>query len=147
MRTATEHGAEIMLNCRKEDVVARIMEATKGVGVAAVFDSIGAATFDQDLQALARDGTLVSYGNTSGNVPSFEITKLSPKNLKVMKPSVFGYISTHDNFIGYARDLFQFIKKNGANKTSREIYPLSEVAKAHADLEERRTSGKLLLKT
>jgi NADPH:quinone reductase-like Zn-dependent oxidoreductase len=90
MKLATENGADFMLNYSHDNVLQGVMEITKGEGVAAVFDSVGASTFEIGLQALSRDGTMVSYGNTSGSVPPFQITELSAKNLKLMRPSVFG---------------------------------------------------------
>lgn len=140
------HGAEFTLNYSHEDIVARVTEITDGVGVAAIFDSVGAATFDIGLQALARDGTMVSIGNTSGNIPPLQITALMQKNLRVMRPSVFGYLLTRDEFVGYAKELFDNVLKNKTDVMIYEVYPLAEVARAHTDLEGRKTAGKLLLK-
>jgi NADPH2:quinone reductase len=90
MKLATGNGADFILNYSNDNILERVMEITKGEGVAAVFDSVGASTFEIGIQALSRDGTMVSYGNTSGSVPPFQITELSAKNLKLMRPSVFG---------------------------------------------------------
>jgi NADPH:quinone reductase len=90
MKFATGNGADFILNYSNDNILERVMEITKGEGVAAVFDSVGASTFEIGIQALSRDGTMVSYGNTSGSVPPFQITELSAKNLKLMRPSVFG---------------------------------------------------------
>ena len=90
MKLATGNGADFILNYSNDNILERVMEITKGEGVAAVFDSVGASTFEIDIQALSRDGTMLSYGNTSGRVPPFQITKISAKNLKLIRPSVFG---------------------------------------------------------
>jgi NADPH2:quinone reductase len=90
MKLAAKNVANFMLNYSHDNFLERVMEITKGEGVAAVFDSVGASTFEIGIQALSQDGTMVSYGNTSGSVPPFQITELSAKNLKLMRPSVFG---------------------------------------------------------
>jgi NADPH2:quinone reductase len=66
---AAKNGAAYVVNNRSEDVVARVMEITGGVGVVAVFDGVGKATFDQSFGALKRHGTFVSFGSVSGAVP------------------------------------------------------------------------------
>lgn len=70
----------------------RVLEITEKKGVAAVFDGVGASTFEGDLEVLARKGTLVSFGNASGAVPPLAISRLAPKNLKVLRPQLYGYI-------------------------------------------------------
>jgi NADPH:quinone reductase-like Zn-dependent oxidoreductase len=60
---------------------------------------------------------------------------------------LFNYIVTREEFETYTKELYeQFILKDGMDVKIHEIYPLSEVARAHQDLEGRKTSGKLLLK-
>ncbi|KAH6665108.1 hypothetical protein B0J14DRAFT_551078 [Halenospora varia] len=145
-KLATENGAEFTLNQKEDGIFARIMEITKGQGVAAIYDSAGAATFDIGLQALARDGTMVSIGNASGDVPPFSIARLSAKNLKVMKPSVFGYIQTREEFVAYSKELFDFIIKNKVDGMIQKVYQLADIRQAHTDLEDRKVAGKLLLK-
>ncbi|CZR58179.1 related to NADPH2:quinone reductase [Phialocephala subalpina] len=146
LKLPAQNGAEFTLNYTSGGVVETVQELTEGKGVAAVFDSVGAATFDAGLKSLARDGTMVSIGNTSGAVPPFSITELSAKNLRVMKPSVFGYLSTREEFVGWAEKLFDFVVKEGIDGMVWKTYPLEDVAKAHEDMEGRKTSGKLLLK-
>lgn len=92
---ARENGAEFTVNYITEDWVARVLEITAAKnGVAAVFDGVGASTFEGDMQVLARKGSLVSFGNASGAVPPFLISRLAAKNLKVLRPQLFGYIGT-----------------------------------------------------
>lgn len=92
LQLAKENGAEYLINYTTEDWVARVLEITEKKGVAAVLDGVGASTFDGDLEVLAGKGTLVSFGNASGAVPPLAISRLSPKNLKVVRPQLFGYI-------------------------------------------------------
>ncbi|KAI1733614.1 hypothetical protein F4680DRAFT_463007 [Xylaria scruposa] len=144
-KLATENGATHVINYSHEDVKARVMELTGGQGCIAVFDGVGKATFDLSLECVARKGTLASFGNASGAVPPVTISRLSAKNARLLRPTLFNYISTRDEFAGYTDNLFEFIKKKDFNVRVHEIYPLTEVKRAHEDLEGRKTTGKLLL--
>jgi NADPH:quinone reductase len=143
---AKANGAEFMINYSHENVVERVDDITKGAGVNVVFDGVGASTFDDDLKLLARKGTLVSFGNASGPVPPFSIARLSQKNLKLLRPRLFNYIDTREEFERYSNELFGFIAGGMVKVQIHEIYPLQEVARAHTDLEGRKTTGKLILK-
>jgi NADPH2:quinone reductase len=74
------------------------------------------------------------------------IARLSAKNIKVLRPTLFNYIYTREEFEKYSADLFDLIIKDNLNVRIHDAYPLAEVAKAHTDLEGRKTTGKLLLK-
>lgn len=142
---AKKAGATHMINYSHEDVKSKVMELTGDKGVAAVFDGVGKSTFDLSLDCLARKGSMISFGNASGAVPPVTIAKLSPKNARLMRPTLFGYIVTREEFEGYVNELFQFILKDKLDVRIHETYPLSEVKRAHEDLEGRKSTGKLLL--
>jgi NADPH:quinone reductase-like Zn-dependent oxidoreductase len=142
----TNHGADVVIDYTKEDVVQKVKEATNGNGCQAVYDGVGKATFDISMECVARKGTLVSFGNASGSVPPFTISRLSAKNVKLLRPMLFSYITTREEFEQYAGELFEFMIKNKIDVRVHEVYPLKEVARAHEDLEGRKTTGKLLLK-
>ncbi|KAG4030740.1 hypothetical protein MFRU_011g01950 [Monilinia fructicola] len=146
LELAKENGAAVGINNKEEDIVKRVLDITKGEGVHAVFDSVGKDTFEGDLEVTKRKGTVVSFGNASGAVPPFAISKLAGKNLRVLRPTLFGYIATREEFEAYTKELFDFIIKDKLNVKIHEIYPLEEVRRAHSDIEGRGTTGKLLLK-
>jgi len=143
---AKENGADFMIDYSKEDIVARVKEITNGQGPTAIFDGVGKSTFEADLEVAARKATVVSFGNASGPVPPLTIARLSPKNLKIARPQLFGYIATREEFEHYTSELFNFIIKDKLNVRVHEVYPLADVQRAHLDLEGRKTTGKLLLK-
>ncbi|KAI0417389.1 hypothetical protein F5X98DRAFT_340711 [Xylaria grammica] len=142
---AKQNGVTHTINYSHEDVKARVLELTGGQGCIAVFDGVGKSTFDLSLECVARKGSLLSFGNASGAVPPVTIARLAAKNVRLMRPSLFGYIVTREEFVGYTEELFGFIEKEGFNVRVHETYPLSEVARAHGDLEGRKTTGKLLV--
>ncbi|CZS88852.1 related to NADPH2:quinone reductase [Rhynchosporium graminicola] len=144
---AKKNGAEFMINYKEEsNLVEKVKEITGGDGVAVVFDSTGKDQFENDLQVVARKGTVVSYGNSSGAVPPFAISKLAGKSIKVLRPTLFNYIYTREEFERYTAELFDYVLKDKLNVRVHETYPLAEIARAHTDLEGRKTTGKLLLK-
>ncbi|KAI9649881.1 NADPH:quinone reductase [Ciborinia camelliae] len=154
LKLALGNGATVGINNKEEDIVKRVLEITGGEGVQAVFDSVGKDTFEGDLEVTARKGTVVSFGNSSGAVPPFPISRLAAKNLKVLRPTLFGYIATRaefeaytSEFEAYTSELFDFITRGDRlNVRIHEVYPLREVRRAHADIEGRATMGKLLLR-
>ncbi|RYO87206.1 hypothetical protein DL766_004678 [Monosporascus sp. MC13-8B] len=142
---ASRAGATHVINYSHEDVKSRVMELTGNKGVAAVFDGVGKATFDLSLECLARKGSMISFGNASGAVPPLTIARLAAKNIRLMRPSLFSVIVTREELEAYTDELFRFILENKPDVRIHEVYPLSEVARAHQDLEGRKTTGKLLL--
>lgn len=142
---ATKAGAEHVVNYTTEDVKAKVMELTSDKGVVAVFDGVGKSTFDLSLSCLARKGSMLSFGNASGAVEPLAISRLSAKNVRLMRPTLFNFIAEREELEGYTKELFDFIVKEGLEPAVHEVYPLSEVGRAHEDLEGRKTTGKLLL--
>ncbi|KAK2624496.1 hypothetical protein QTJ16_006446 [Diplocarpon rosae] len=144
---AKKNGAEFMVNYKEEtDFVGKVKEITGGAGVKVVLDSTGKDQFDNDLEVVERKGIVVSYGNSSGAVPPLAISRLAGKNITVLRPTLFNYIYTRQEFEKYTAELFDFIIKDKLNVRIHETYPLAEIARAHTDLEGRKTTGKLLVK-
>jgi len=142
---ALKAGATHMINYSHEDVKAKVLDLTDGKGCIAIFDGVGKSTFDLSLELVARKGSLLSFGNASGAVPPVTIARLSAKNARLMRPTLFGYIATREEFVHYSNELFDFILKDKLDVRIHKVYPLSEVAKAQDDLEGRKTTGKLLV--
>ncbi|OHE92587.1 NADPH2:quinone reductase [Colletotrichum orchidophilum] len=143
---AKKNGAEWIVNSRSQDLVAEVSKITGGHGVDVIFDGVGKATFDSDLEMAARKGRLVVFGNASGAVPPFDILKLGPKNLKVMRPIVNNYTATREELEKYSTELFDMITSGKVEVAIHKAYPLQDVKTAHEDLESRKTTGKLILK-
>ncbi|KAG6041342.1 hypothetical protein E4U41_004872 [Claviceps citrina] len=141
---ARKNGAEWTV-CSAGDVVARVKEITGGHGVDAIFDGVGKATFDADLDMIAPKGHLVSFGNASGAVPPVNILRLGAKNVKLMRPVLYGYLAERADLEAYSDELFRLVASGTLNVAVHDVYPLSEAARAHVDIESRRTTGKLLI--
>ncbi|KKF96575.1 putative quinone oxidoreductase [Ceratocystis platani] len=141
-----ELGADVVLDSKASDWVQQVKTATNGHGVDVVFDGVGKATFDGDIDAIARKGTLISFGNASGAVPPVEIFRLTPKNIKLLRPAVNAYVATREELDKYSGELFTKITQGQLRVPIHKVYPMKEVAQAHTDIESRTTVGKLLLK-
>ncbi|KAL3495275.1 hypothetical protein BJX62DRAFT_222756 [Aspergillus germanicus] len=142
-------GADYVIDYRSEegkDWVKKVKEITNGRGVDVVYDSVGKDTWEGSLEAVKRKGTIVWFGNASGPVPPLPLPKLSPKCVKVARPTLFGYIETREEFEYYVNELFGLLKSGELKVKIHKVYPLDQVAQAHTDLESRGTTGKLLLK-
>jgi NADPH:quinone reductase len=122
-----------------------VREVTAGAGAAVVYDGVGRSTFDDSLDALRPRGYMVLYGAASGPVPPLDLLRLAPKSLFVTRPTLGAYMVTRDELLGRAHDLFDWIEQGRLEVRIGGAYPLAEAARAHADLQARRTTGKLLL--
>lgn len=141
-------GADVVIDYRSEegkDWAKIVKEVTGGEGVAAVYDSVGKDTWEGSLGIVKRKGTVVWFGNASGPVPPLNILLLSPKCIKVVRPTLFGYVGTREELAFYANKLFGLLKSDQLKTKIHKIYPLEDAAQAHMDIESRKTSGKLVL--
>jgi NADPH:quinone reductase len=111
-----------------------------------VYDSVGQATFDASLAALAPRGYLVLYGGSSGPVAPLDLTRLmTGGSLFVTRPTLVSYIASREELTARTSELFGWIRDGRLRVRVGGRYPLAEAARAHDDLGGRRTTGKLLL--
>ena len=137
-------GADEVL--RYEDVPDRVKQLTDGEGVAVVYDGVGGATFDASLASLRPRGVLVVYGNAGGPTPPLEIPRLnSGGSLYVTRPTVVHYTATREELLARTDEVFGWVASGQLRVSIGGRYPLVDAARAHEDLESRRTTGKLLL--
>jgi NADPH:quinone reductase len=143
---ARAHGCDHVINYRKEDVAKRVREITGGVGVPVVYDGVGAATVAASLDSLRIRGLLVSFGNASGPVRNFDLGQLSAKgSLYVTRPTLFSYTGTDAEFRETAEDLIAMVASGKVKIEVNQRHPLADAAKAHRELESRKTTGSTIL--
>ncbi|MEU8379216.1 quinone oxidoreductase [Streptosporangium sp. NPDC048865] len=117
-----------------------------GSGVHVVYDGVGAATFDESVASLRPRGMLALYGQASGPVPPLDPQILARNgSLFLTRPTLGSYIATRDELTWRASDLYGWVASGKLRVHVSERYPLAEAARAHEDLEARRTTGKVLL--
>lgn len=147
LQLAKEHGADHVINYTDTDFVAETKRITNGSGVNVVYDSVGQTTFHKSLDCLRPRGMMVSFGQSSGPVGNIDPLVLSQKgSLFLTRPSLANYISDPKELQRRAADIFGWIAAGRLRVNVYRTYPLAEAAKAHRDLEGRKTTGKLLLR-
>lgn len=128
------------------DLVTRVRELTGGEGVAAVYDGVGAATFDQSLECVRRRGTLALFGAASGPVPPVDPQRLNAAgSLYLTRPTLAHYIADRAELQWRAGEVFDAIARGQLLVRIGASYPLEQASQAHADLEGRRTTGSIVL--
>lgn len=124
----------------------QVRELTDGVGVAAVYDGVGAATFESSLAALRVRGMLALFGGASGPVPPFDLQRLSAGgSLFVTRPTLAHYTRDRAELTWRAGDVLDAIAKGTLNIRIGATYPLADAERAHRDLEGRKTTGSIVL--
>nr|WP_090278723.1 quinone oxidoreductase [Mycolicibacterium komanii]CRL74347.1 Zn-dependent oxidoreductase [Mycolicibacterium komanii] len=124
---------------------AEIKEMTEG-GVAAVYDGVGAATFEASLASLRVRGTLALFGASSGPVPPFDPQRLNAAgSLFLTRPTLVHYTRTADEFAWRAGELLDAIAQGTLTITVSERYRLADAEQAHRDLQGRKTVGSVVL--
>jgi NADPH2:quinone reductase len=143
-RAARAAGADETL--LYDDFAAQVRRLTGGAGVAAVYDGVGASTFEGSLASLRPRGVLVVYGTASGPTPPLEIPRLNTGgSLYVTRPSVVHYTATAEELRGRTRALFNWIARGEVQVHIGGRFPVAQVREAFTALESRQTTGKLLL--
>jgi len=129
-----------------EDFGEVVKQVTGGAGAAAVYDGVGAATFDASLEALRRRGSMILYGAASGPVPPVDLRRLMiGGSLYIQRPTLVHFVVTRDELLRRSGDLFGWIRDGRLSVRIGGTYPLEDAPQAHEDLAGRRTTGKLLL--
>lgn len=146
LELAKAQGCHHVVNYRTEDWVKRVKEITGGQGCAVVYDGVGKDVFLQSLDCLRPRGYMVTFGNASGPVPDISPLILAQKgSLFLTRPSLMAYTATRAELELSAGRVIEAITKGWVKMKVGHTYPLREAARAHADLEARRTAGSIVL--
>ena len=143
---ALAHGYDHVIDYRNADFVAEVRALTSGKMCDVVYDSVGNDTFPASLDCLKTRGMFVSFGQSSGPIPPFNLAILSQKgSLFATRPTLFAYIASREELEESASALFDVVGSGAVSIRINQRYKLSEAAKAHADLEGRKTTGTTVL--
>lgn len=143
---AREAGADYVIRYKSDDVAAHVREITDGQGVPVTFDGIGMATWDVSLNATARRGLIVSYGNAGGPVTGVNLGILAQHGSQfVTRPTLFDYYRLPGERAAGAERVFEMVEGGAVTATIGQRYSLEDAARAHADLAAGRTTGSTLL--
>lgn len=144
--TALEAGADFAINTSRENFVEKVLEITQEKGVDLILDSIGGRVTEQSLLCLAKYGRLVNFGNASGETATIQTTDLTASCRSILGFS-FGTTRKHrpETVRDTAKKVFEFLENGSLKIVIGEKFPLEEAGKAHKLMEERGSTGKILL--
>jgi NADPH2:quinone reductase len=140
-----ELGADAAVDPEAEDLTAALIEANEGERVDVVFEMAGGRIFDQASEALAPFGRIVTYGIASREPNQVETGRLMRKSRSVVGFWLMHCLGRRDMMEEPLTDLFERVARGELRPQMGATYPLTEVRRAHEDLQGRKTSGKLLL--
>jgi NADPH2:quinone reductase len=143
---AREAGADEVIVFTRQDFESEVKRLTGGKGVDVVYDGVGKATFEKNLNVMRLRGMLVLYGMSSGPVPPVDPAKLSEKgSLYMARTTLAHFTATREELLARTGALFAMIAGGKLKLRIAKTYPLAEAAQAHRDMEARKIAGKLLL--
>jgi NADPH:quinone reductase len=143
---ARAHGCDHAIVYTREDFAERVRELTAGEGVPVVYDSVGKATFEGSLKCLRRRGVMASFGEASGDPDPMPPRRLGALgSIYLTHPSVSNYTVTREELLATAHDLFAMVTSGKIKIEISKAYALKDAPRAHADMEERKTTGSIVL--
>ena len=143
---ARANGCEHIVLSDDADIPGTVRGLTGGEGVAAVYDSVGRDTFFASLDSLRPHGTMVTFGNSSGPVDPFAPAELAKRgSLYVTRPVLFTFVNTREKLLHACDELFDVVGSGAVSISIGQRYALKDAAKAHRDLEARKTTGSTIL--
>jgi NADPH:quinone reductase len=107
---------------------------------------VGKTTFESSLSCLRPRGLLALFGGSSGPVPPIDLIQLSSKgSLYVTRPTLWHYVATRQELELRAGEVLGAVASGELKLRMEHVYPLADAGRAQADMESRKTTGKLLL--
>ena len=143
---ARQAGARHVIVGRDADFARIVGELTEKRGVDVAYDGVGGTTLLKTLACVRPFGVVASIGQAAGPISPVDVGDLGPRrSLSLARPSVMAYLNETEAYHLAAKAVLAGIE-NGVLTVAGQSYPLSEAARAHADLEAGLTSGALYLK-
>jgi NADPH2:quinone reductase len=145
-KAARAAGADHIILYTEEDTAARVREITGGAGVRVVFDGVGKATWDASIDSCGVRGLIVVYGNADAPTGPVDMGPLARKgSLFHTRPALYHYYAEPVERAAGAARVWDMLRSGKLSVTIGQRYALRDAARAHADLEGRRTTGSSIL--
>ncbi len=143
---AYQSGADEVINYSESDFASEIRRSTSGAGVAVVYDSVGQRTWRSSLECVRRRGLLVLCGQSSGPVPPVDPQLLRTQgSVGLVRPDLAHYIAERTELLGRSGEIFSLVAAGELRVRIDGTLPLARAADAHRRLQQRATTGKILL--
>jgi len=144
-KLAKDHGYGETINYSNEDFLKRTQEISNQSGVDVVYDSVGKDTMFNSFKALKRHGTVVSFGQSSGAYTDLQMTDLAFGSYHLTRPILFHFYANRNWLENASAELFELISYKKVKLNQITKYHLENVAQAHTDIENRKTTGSVIL--
>jgi NADPH:quinone reductase len=144
-KIAKEAGADDVIIYTEQDFVKESQRLTNGVGPVYIIDGVGKDTFTKNLDAVAARGHITIFGAASGVADPVAPNSLQQRCITIHGGSLFNFLNTREELLMRANGVLEGIKAGWLNLRIAHTYPLKEAAKAQELLENRGTTGKVLL--
>lgn len=140
---AQRNGCDVpILYAEVSDLSERVRSLTSGAGVSVVYDSVGRATFQSSLRALAPRGLLVSFGNASGKPDPVDVLALAAHgSLFLTRPTLAHYTRDRAELTASAQAVFELVAAGVLQPIIGQRFALRDIRRAHRELEGRQTVG------
>jgi len=139
-------GADHVILYTKQNFREEVMKITNNAGVAAAYDGVGKATWEDSLKCLRPLGYLVLFGNASGAVPPVDPLLLQAQgSVFLTRPSLHHYVSTPEALHHRAKQVWHAVETKLVTIRVGAEFPLEKAADAHKLLESRESTGKIVL--
>jgi NADPH2:quinone reductase len=144
-KIAKEAGADEVILYTKQDFVSEVKRLTNGHGADLIIDGVGKTTFTGNLEAAALRGNIVIFGAASGPADPISPNTLMRHSLTISGGSLFNYLLSTEELQGRARAVIEGLQMGWLKLRVDSVFPLEKAGEAQQKLEERKTSGKVLL--
>jgi NADPH:quinone reductase-like Zn-dependent oxidoreductase len=129
----------------EEDLVARVMEFTSGVGARVVFDPVGGPSFIPLTESMARGGILLEYGALSREPTPFPLFTVLGKSL-TLKGYLNGEITNNEAALERAKAFITKGLSSGQLKPAiARMFRLEQIQEATRFLESNAQIGKVVV--
>lgn len=124
-----------------------VRELTDGRGADVLYDPVGGDRFADSVRALAPEGRLLVVGFTEGNIPSVAVNRLLLKNIAVVGVAWGAFVADKPGLTREIGDeLARLAGEGSVDPIVSAAYPLEKGAQALRDIDERRATGKIVVR-
>lgn len=144
----TRLGADLAINYREADFVAAVKEATGGRGADVILDMVGGDYIQRNFEAAAQDGRIVQIAFLQGSRAEVDFRRLMLKRLTHTGSTLRARPVAEKAAIASALEdkVLPLLAEGRCKPVMDSIFPLDDVAKAHARMEEGSHIGKIVLR-
>ena len=144
-KVAKDNGCHFTINYKEENFKDKVMEITENKGVDVIYDSVGKDTFSIGLKCLALKGRIVSFGVSSGSIDPIDINSIRSYSGSIATGGLNAFIKKTEEMQKNADILFDMISNKKIKVNIENIIPIEDIISAQYKMENRLTTGSVIL--